>query len=246
MLRPSRGWFAMIDSGAPEFQGTGKAGRIPKADKIIPPPCRPAGRRRRLVALIGAAAIGVVSLGTAPMFSSAAVAATGGSCVTTGSDVTCTYSAGTDDQTFTVPEGVKTLIVEAQGGAGGTPSGFGGGGALITNAHIGVQPGDLLYVEVGSDGGNGVAGSNGGAPGIGGGGGASTVQTQSKASCAMTGTVGTDCRLVVAGGGGGGNFIQGSSGGNAGAVGFDSAGFALGQNGGGTGTGARCIDHERC
>ncbi|CAN5370255.1 hypothetical protein BH11ACT5_BH11ACT5_03880 [soil metagenome] len=118
--------------------------------------------------------------------------------------------------TYTVPAGVTSLRVTAQGGTGagyvgpGSPS-IGGAGGLVT-ADIPVTTGETLQVYVAGNGVGAVGGANGGGngsnmgPGIkmGGGGGASDIRT-------IAGDLTT--RLLVAAGGGGGT--PGTNGGDA-------------------------------
>jgi Bacterial Ig-like domain (group 3) len=149
-------------------------------------------------------------------------------CVTLGAPnpvrATTTSSFTTDgENTFTVPAGVRSIHVVADGAAGGnTLGGVGGAGAEVT-ADITVTPGSTLYIEVNVGG-----GGADNVPGLGQfGGGAGTVQTCSNGSGACSATYGTgsDPRLVVAGGGGG-----------AGAAGSGGSGGA-----GGQGAGVSCV-----
>lgn len=150
--------------------------------------------------------------------------------------VVCSSTGG--EQTYTIPSNATSITVTAagaQGGAGGASFSVGGSGAgaggqaaatFPVSASGALQPGQLLYVEVGGAGGAGAKGSgsitsasvnaggaggfNGGSGGSGndglytsgggGGGGASDVRTCSAVECALTSS---DTRLVVAGGGGG-------------------------------------------
>lgn len=100
---------------------------------------------------------------------------------------TLTYLYTGGEQTFTVPAGVTTLHLVAIGGAGGSSAVLGGAAAQVTG-DLAVTPGEILYIEVGGKGKDGVSGAagsfNGGAPGggggvspAGGGGGASDVRT---------------------------------------------------------------------
>jgi hypothetical protein len=136
-------------------------------------------------------------------------------------DVVTTCTATGAEQTFTVPSRiVGALQVVAIGGfvfgnnadraadvRGTIPIGAGGP----------VQPGDTLYIEVGTPGIAGInggtggfnGGGNGGAPSTGGrrgsgGGGATDVRTCARAACPVTGVAATDPRLIVAAGIGGG------------------------------------------
>ena len=125
------------------------------------------------------------------------------------------------EQSFEVPAGVTSLIVEAVGAAGGdgyntdndpdTVRGLGGDGGRVI-ATVAVTPGEMLYIQVGgrgqdaAEGTPGLGGYNGGGDGAdsqfnpsyygAGGGGASDVRI---------GGQGLADRVVVAGGGGGGS-----------------------------------------
>ena len=114
------------------------------------------------------------------------------------------------EQRFTVPAGVRSIHVIAVGARGGTgggaPAAGGFGAAAI--ADVAVGPGQVLYVNVGTNGANGTGPGGGGFNGGGGsgtpaglygggGGGASDVRTISR-------SVGTTLfsRLITASGGG--------------------------------------------
>ena len=125
---------------------------------------------------------------------------------------TNTYSYTGGEQTWTVPCGVSSITIKcygAQGGANGSATGGQGGYATGTLA---VAAGQIVYIEVGGQGGNtGAAGWNGGGAGIpgygrAGGGGASDVRY---------GGNGLSNRVIVAGGGGGActSFTPGGAGG---------------------------------
>lgn len=114
--------------------------------------------------------------------------------------VTCTFAYngtdGTDGsvQTFTVPEKVRVLTIDAWGAQGGGELGGLGG---HERAMIGVTPGETLYIHVGGQPGGSTGGYNGGGDahlGLAGGGGASDVRRAPG---------GLNDRVVVAGGGGG-------------------------------------------
>lgn len=160
---------------------------------------------------------------------------------------TVTFGATGGEQSFTVPADVSSLQVTAVGARGGfqnttvEPGGFG----AVASANLPVAPGQLLYVEVGGNGGSGPGypgaaqgGFNGGGAGgsyAGAGGGASDVRTASSLSPGSLET-----RLIVAGGGGGAGNPSG--GGNAGSPGpgegSGSAGTQTGGGAGGVGGGA--------
>jgi hypothetical protein len=150
------------------------------------------------------------------------------------------------EQTFTVPAGVTSVHVVAVGARGGTGAGapVPGGFGAVAIADLAVTPGQVLFVNVGTNGANGVAGGGGfngggdsGTPAGnhgGGGGGASDVRTISR-------SLGTSVfsRLIVAGGGGGsGGASLAGAGGNAGQAGANSTGGSGGQAGTATAGGA--------
>ncbi len=139
---------------------------------------------------------------------------------------------------FTVPAGVVSIAIQAEGapgGHGGAPIGGGGRGGRTT-ATVSVTPGASLTVRVGGSGPDGVGnfvtpgafnGGGGSAGDGGGGGGASSVHDGATA-------------LVIAGGGGGGGsgIVGGGSGGNGGGGGGLTANPGdPGLNGGGGGGG---------
>jgi hypothetical protein len=139
-------------------------------------------------------------------------------------DTTSLQSTGAE-QTFTVPYGVLSVHMVAVGGQGGVGHAAGASGGLgaQADADLSVSPGEVLYVEVGGNGGpadrvgcpGGTPGFNGGGVGGmegagfcgmspndgGGGGGASDVRTVPRA---QTGSLSS--RLIIAGGGGGGVY----------------------------------------
>jgi uncharacterized repeat protein (TIGR02543 family) len=125
-------------------------------------------------------------------------------CGSTGSfsSSSCSYTA-TGQDSFTVPDGITSLVVVAEGGAGdfgGSAYGTGGGDGAQVTADIPVTPGNTEDVEVGVGGGAGGYGyiTRGGSADGGPGGGLSGVY-----SCPGDGT-NPSCALLVAGGGGGG------------------------------------------
>lgn len=143
-------------------------------------------------------------------------------------------------QTFTVPVGVTSLVIAAQGAAGGTGgtnnAGAGLGGSV--SATLPVTAGTTLNIFVGGQGGagnfgsSGAGGFNGGGAGgtgalAGGGGGASDVRR---------GGVALSDRVVVAGGGGGAGaaaaaIVGGGGGGLTGQTGGPSASATGGAGG---------------
>jgi len=137
-------------------------------------------------------------------------------------------------QTFTVPCGVTSIVIEtwgAEGGAGATggnssTGGIGGLGGYASGT-MAVTPGDVLNVFVGGQGATPTGGFNGGGNGgstnAGGGGGATDIR--------VGGTAESD-RVLVAGGGGGG-----------GRAGCETSAVAGGNGGvGGGGVGANGSD----
>ncbi len=158
--------------------------------------------------------------------------------------VTATLTSTGTEQTFTVPAGVTALHVVLVGAPGGNGAASvpGGAGANVT-ADVPVEPGEVLYVEVGGAGATGAtAAFNGGAPGgtgdggggsLGGaGGGASDIRTVPSSQSVSLGS-----RLVVAAGGGGGGGYGGGGGGAAGGAGSGSFGNIKGGGAGSATTG---------
>ncbi|SFS72255.1 HYR domain-containing protein [Marininema halotolerans] len=149
-------------------------------------------------------------------------------------------------QTLTIPEGVCTVTIQAQGAAGGSNPALvgsdGGLGASIQGLFT-VTPGDVLSIVVGGQGGD-ASGTGIGLQGGGGGGGGSFVWFGSS-----FGEVNPSTLMVAAGGGGGGGGLNvlsevggsgmttssGQDGGNAaggfGAGGMDGSGGSGGNGG---------------
>lgn len=147
---------------------------------------------------------------------------------------TFTYTGGT--QTFTVPVGVTSLKVNAEGGAGGVLGDFNGAAGAQISGTLAVTPGEVLTIGVGGSGnglgsnstggwgmtngsssfsgGNGISGNNN----TSGGGGATVVQDP------------TGQLVVVAGGGGGHGGSTGEAHGYAGGEG-GAGGSLIGGNG---------------
>ncbi len=169
--------------------------------------------------------------------------------------VTFTYTGG--PQSFTVPPGVTSLSIDAQGAEGGGGPGAPGLGGDAT-ATIAVASGDAVQVMVGGRGQIGAGGWNGGgAPGAssipatpsGGGGGGSDTRV---GPCAATLSCGLAARAVVAGGGGGadtsglfageaggaGGGASGGAGSDPGALGIAGSGGLAGGGGAGGGAGS--------
>jgi Glycine rich protein len=144
------------------------------------------------------------------------------------------FSAVGTESIFVVPAGVHDLSIVAIGGSGGdAQDGKGGAGAKVSG-HLGVTPGQTLYVEVGENGKDigegGGAAYNGGAAGGGGGGGASDIRI-APAALGLS----PDPRLLVAGAGGGAGASGPSEpGGSGGAA--ETAGENTIYTGGGPGT----------
>jgi hypothetical protein len=167
------------------------------------------------------------------------------------SPTTGTFSPG--EHVFMVPYGVTSVAIKAVGANGGSGgSGVSGGtGAQVTGATLNVYAGQVLYLEVGSNGGRSSGGFNGGGNAgslAGGGGGASDVRTVSRSQAGSL-----NSRLLVAPGGGGAwGVSSGAPGGNwesagqsvafscspAGGAGTSSAGGAGGTGSTGCGTAA--------
>jgi hypothetical protein len=147
------------------------------------------------------------------------------------------------EQSWTVPAGVTSIHVDLVGGKGGNgSSGAIGGFGAVAGGVLDVTGVPTLYIEVGGNGGNGIApgpgvaspwgssGFNGGGRGGaslfgsgGGGGGMSDIRTTARPSTAGV--------LIVAGGGGGGG--AGSNGGAGGAAGQSGGASTSGGGGGG-------------
>lgn len=158
-----------------------------------------------------------------------AVLSTAADAVTSSTTFSYTGSA----QSFTVPQGVSALTLDASGAQGGSgnSSASGGRGARVTTTVV-VSPGQVLTVYVGGQGGSvgGAAGFNGGGAAgtsAGAGGGASDVR------------LGATKLVVAAGGGGGGANGTVGAGGHGGAPNGSPGGSGTGTNdgrGGGGGT----------
>lgn len=152
-------------------------------------------------------------------------------CVVTAVPVTFSFTGAS--QTYVVPAGVTSVLIQARGGAGGTGGGLAGtAGGLGGYAEgvLAVTPGETLTIFVGGAGADDVGGFNGGANGGagavvgrgGGGGGASDVRKGGSAA---------GNRVIVAGGGGGGGGSACDEGGSA----SPNPGGAGGLGGGGDG-----------
>ena len=209
--------------------------------------------------VVGVLAVTVGLLGLWAVALAGSAAALPLNCSQSGNTVMCTFGYTGSDQTWTVPPGVMSAIVDVQGAQGGnvdTSPGVsfttGGLGGEVT-AELALSPGAAVTVVVGGQGGSvlgcgggvtgvGAGGFNGGAPGSNpscpsaGGGGASDVR--------IGGSVLSD-RVLIAGGGGGasnaacesaGGESDGGAGGGptggAGRVGDGSCGSSVGGSGG--------------
>jgi hypothetical protein len=107
------------------------------------------------------------------------------------------FNSSAKEQTWTVPKGVTSIHVDANGAQGGSAKGGKGGEVL---ADVAVTPGTKLIIYVGSQPDGTTGGANGGGNGCGngyGGGGASDIRI---------GGQGLEARVLVAGGGGGGGY----------------------------------------
>jgi hypothetical protein len=197
--------------------------------------------RVRLGLLIGFVAAVVLSF---LVGSAAAALAPGCTFDASSGETTCVFASTGAEQAFTVPAGVRSVHVVAQGAPGGNTGALGGRGALVSG-DLSVTPNSVLYVEVGGAptdlidlpsgfpfcfGIHCVGGFNGGGSGglvpisgsnPGGGGGASDVRTTTRSDPTTLAS-----RLLVAGGGGGaggivyGNGLLGdTAGGDAGSAG---------------------------
>ncbi len=167
--------------------------------------------------LIGAAIVVALASG---LFLATALAASGAAPSCASGSCTVVFSPdGTTTQTWTVPPGLATVTVQADGGAGygatAPPAYLGGAGGQVSG-ELAVVPGEVFEIDVGGEGEIGAGGvfGGGGTRGsyAGGGGGFSSVALGS-------------ATLIIAGGGGGGGADGQTSGG------------ALGTDGGGGGSG---------
>jgi hypothetical protein len=197
---------------------------------------RPArGWRRAATVIAATGAIGAAVIVVSP----ARAAAVPGGCSASGGTVSCPFAFTDGEQLFTVPDGVRQLHVELVGARGFGPNAYGGKIA----ADLAVTPGQVLFVEVGGQGGApGLSPSLGGTGGAAGGGatggtggeGGATGGTGGPADGSGTGGTGGT-------GGDGGAAGGGSSAGGAGGFNGGGAGSAGGVLGGGGGGGASDI-----
>jgi hypothetical protein len=98
-------------------------------------------------------------------------------------------------QTYTVPTGVTSVLVDAVGAAGGSTATIAGGLGGRVQAALPTTPGEVLFIFVGGVSGNSAAGFNGGgagtAPGMGGGGATDIRRGISVVKASMSGTTAT-------------------------------------------------------
>lgn len=147
--------------------------------------------------------------------------------------------------TWTVPVGVTSITAVCVGGGGGAGGygqfypGAGGGGGGLAYGSINVNPGDVLYIRVGSGGTGGTSQPSG----------SGTNGTAGESSYIKTDSHTTGTTLLEGGGGGGGGIgypaIGGSggtstgtsrtNGGNGGSGGTNDTGLSRGAGGGGAG-----------
>ncbi len=221
---------------------------------------------RGAIGVLSARAVGVLAATVglwAVVLAGSAAAALPPGCTQSGSMVACTYSYTGAAQSFAVPLGVQSIMVDAFGAQGG--NGFlaaGGAGGEAQDSALAVSPGDVVEVLVGGQGGDyssGAAGLNGGGaggandpgsvstgfPGAGGGG-ASDVRF---GACAQTLTCGLSARVLVAGGGGGSAELdtdKGGGGGNPTGVPGADGGASGGGGGGQSAGGIAGVKNFRC
>jgi hypothetical protein len=175
------------------------------------------------VVLAGLSLLAPGALAASPCGSRGVYSTSGSASATT---ATCSYSSTGSEDTFSVPNGVSSLDVNAVGASGGSGFTLHGGpgmGAQVSDSALPVTAGATLYVDV-------AAGRfpDGGSPspyGSGGGGGSSDLLTMPRAAAVLTGNPSTDDRLLVAGGGGGaGSGGYGGSAGDANVIGAGAGG----------------------
>ncbi|NBV92672.1 MAG: hypothetical protein EBR91_10980, partial [Flavobacteriia bacterium] len=151
-------------------------------------------------AAVGGNLLGTGSTYTTPSLSANTSVFAFAANITSGSQ-SFTYTGS--QQTWTVPAGVTSITVDAQGAQGGT-SGYGTGGlGGRLQATLPVTPGATLFINVGGQGNTSVGGWNGGgapyACGCAAGGGGAT-------DIRIGGTALTDRKIVAGGGGGAGYY----------------------------------------
>ncbi len=154
--------------------------------------------------------------------------------------VTVTFSYTGSQQTWTVPNGVTSITVDAHGAGGGDSGGKSGGNGARVQTTLTVTPGNVLYIYVGETGWDAAhatpttsynGGGKGGASNIGtysggSGGGQTDIRTSASTS---------DIIMVAAGGGGASAAGNGGSGGQTGSDGVGThKGSGGSQSAGGT------------
>lgn len=165
--------------------------------------------------------------------------------VSLASSSTTTFNYSGNMQTFTVPDGVTSLTIEAKGAQGGNGHNIayqpGGLGGYIKGA-FSVTPGSILNIYVGGTGGRSnvspvAGGFNGGGNGYNYGNTSWTVAGGGGASDVRLGGTALSNRIIVAGGGGAGggsgswpNGAGGKGGGNTGQAGYWSGSGGAGMN----------------
>lgn len=185
-------------------------------------PARSPFAARRRLAVLACGALAGAAVPASALIAGPALAADSPACVSDPTTVTCTFAYDTNGYSWTVPAGVTTLTVTADGGSGqGRLGGTGGAGAQFLATVTGAA-GQTLGVTTGGAGNGRTGGTSGGgdggtAPGSGGGGGGQTVITSGPNI------------LVVAGGGGGGGV--GNHGGAAGSSSATTPAVTTGGNG---------------
>jgi hypothetical protein len=198
---------------------------------------------RRVSCLTGGAAIAVLVVGAGSQVAGRASAAPGPAAVLATFSTPGYYS-------WTVPAGIKQVVIDAYGASGGNVS----NGAILVSVggtggeargQFAVKPGQVYEIAVGGRGGDnrgdlfGNVGVNGGGPGSGaaspgalggaGGGGGSDVRIGGFGNaCAAAHQCGVRDRIIAAGGGGGGGSETASNGGAGGGPSGASAGDGRG------------------
>ena len=151
-----------------------------------------------------------------------------------GGDTIANYVYINDSQSFIVPIGIDSVFVQCWGASGGTATAQGGKGGY-SEGMLPVQPGDVLYVYVGGQGGSFTSTQNTG--GFNGGGGAgygssgNACATGGGASDVRVNAPALLSRVIVAGGGGGGAGASASSSAVGGAGGGVQGGNGIHTNG---------------
>ncbi|MBF9140237.1 tail fiber domain-containing protein [Hymenobacter properus] len=151
--------------------------------------------------------------------------------------VSATFNFTGAPQTYTVPTGVRSIMVTVAGSYGGYSASYaqGGNGSRV-QATLDVTPGEVLTLYVGGAGGNGRSGASASAPGgyNGGGSGYASAGGGGGASDIRRGGTALSNRIVTAGGGGGGGCESAADGGASywyGSTSGSGSGTAGGQGG---------------